>query len=359
MTRTFVIAEAGVNHNGSLDLAERLVDVAADAGADAVKFQTFQASRLVSKHARKAAYQERTTGADETQHAMIAKLELSEAHHHVLKARAVSRGIAFLSTPFDEDAVDLLTRVGVDRLKVSSGDLTNGPLLSRIAAAGLPVVLSTGMACLGEVEEALDYLAAGFLVHARKLAAGPVPRRGLASSPEGRALLEAKVTVLHCTTEYPAPPSSVNLRAMATLASAFGLPVGYSDHTEGIAVSLAAVALGATLIEKHFTLDRTLPGPDHAASLEPPALGALVQGIRTIEAALGDGRKRPMEAEIPNLAVARRSIVAKRPIAKGEIFTEESVTMKRPGTGISPMRLSEVLGRAAPRDYQEDELLDR
>lgn len=356
--RTFVIAEAGVNHNGSLELAERLVDVAAEAGADAVKFQTFQAARLVSRHAKKASYQERTTGEDESQLAMIKKLELPEADHHTLKARAGARKIAFLSTPFDEESIELLARVGVDRLKISSGDLTNGPLLERIAQVGLPVVLSTGMGDLGEVEDALDCLAAGFLAHAGQGLSQEASRRRLAHRPDARALLEKKVTVLHCTTEYPAPPSQVNLRAMLTLRDAFGLPIGYSDHTEGIAVSLAAVALGATLIEKHFTLDRTLPGPDHEASLEPSELTALVQGIRTIEQSLGDGRKHPMPAEIPNIAVARRSIVARRPIAAGEHFSRENLTMKRPGTGISPMRLAEILGKPAGRAYEEDELID-
>jgi N-acetylneuraminate synthase len=356
--RTFVIAEAGVNHNGSLELAEKLVDVAAAAGADAVKFQTFQAARLVSRHAKKASYQERTTGENESQLAMIQKLELPEADHHTLKARAVARKIAFLSTPFDEESIELLARVGVDRLKISSGDLTNGPLLERIASVGLPVVLSTGMGDLGEVEAALDCLAAGFLAHAGQGIAQEASRRRLAHRPDARALLEKKVTILHCTTEYPAPPSQVNLRAMLTLRDAFGLPVGYSDHTEGIAVSLAAVALGATLIEKHFTLDRSLPGPDHEASLAPEELVALVAGIRTIEQSLGDGRKHPMPAEIPNIAVARRSIVAKVPIAAGEHFSRENLTMKRPGTGISPMRLGEILGKPASRAYEEDELID-
>lgn len=359
MTRTFVIAEAGVNHNGDLALAEKLVDVAAASGADAVKFQTFQAARLVSKHARKAAYQERTTGEDESQLAMIEKLELPEAHHHVLKARAVAKNIAFLSTPFDEESVDLLTKVGVDRLKVSSGDLTNGPLLERIAAVGLPVVLSTGMGDLGEVEEALDRLAAGYLAHAGAGLALGQSRKRLSHRPDARVLLERNLTILHCTTEYPAPPSQVNLRAMQTLKDAFGLPIGYSDHTAGIAVSLAAVALGATLIEKHFTLDKNLPGPDHAASLTPPELDELVSGIRVIEAALGDGRKRPTEAEIPNIAVARRSIVAKKAIAAGEVLTRENLVLKRPGTGISPMRLDELLGKRALRAYEEDELIDK
>ena len=359
MTRTFVIAEAGLNHNGDLALAEKLVDVAAQAGADAVKFQTFQAARLVSKHARKAAYQERTTGEHESQLAMIKKLELPEADHYVLKARAIEKKIAFLSTPFDEESVSLLTKVGVDRLMVSSGDLTNGPLLERIASAGLPVVLSTGMGDLGEVEEALDRLAAGYLAHAGAGLPQGASRKRLAHRPDARALLERNLTILHCTTEYPAPPSQVNLRAMQTLKDAFGLPIGYSDHTAGIAVSLAAVALGATLIEKHFTLDKSLPGPDHVASLTPEELTDLVRGIRVIEAALGDGRKHPTEAEIPNIAVARRSIVAKTAIKAGETLTLENLVMKRPGTGISPMRLDDVVGKRALRDYEEDELLDK
>lgn len=354
MKNAFVIAEAGVNHNGSLELARRLVDVAAEAGADAVKFQTFRAERLVSRFARKAAYQERTTGAAESQLEMIKRLELPEAAHLELREHARARGIAFLSTPFDEDSLELLLRVGVDRLKVSSGDLTNGPLLERMALSGLPIVLSTGMGTLGEIEDALSILAVGYLKHAGE----PANRADAAHGGRGRALLERNVTILHCTTEYPAPPAQVNLRAMVTIGAAFGLPVGYSDHTEGTAVSVAAVALGASLIEKHFTLDRTLPGPDHAASLEPDDLTRMVRDIRTVEAALGDGRKRPVPAEIPNLAVARRSLVARRAIAPGEPFTDENVACKRPGTGLSPMRLPEILGRKAPRAFEEDELLE-
>jgi N-acetylneuraminate synthase len=326
----FVIAEAGVNHNGSLDLALELVDVAAAAGADAVKFQTFRAAALATAGAGKAAYQERTTG-EGSQRAMLERLELDEAAHRALADRAEARGIEFMSAPFDHESLDLLVRLGVRRLKLGSGELTNGPLLEAAARTGLPLILSTGMATLEEVTDAVRLV---------------------------RAAGAADVTVLHCTTEYPAPPGEVNLRAIATMREALGVPVGYSDHTIGVTVTLAAVALGASVIEKHFTTDRTLPGPDHPASLEPAELAELVSTVRTVEEALGDGVKRPTASELPNLAVARKSLVAASPIAAGEAFTTANVAVKRPGTGISPMRIRDVLSRTASRDYAADELLD-
>ena len=330
---TLVIAEAGVNHNGDLAMARRLVDVAAEARADFVKFQTFSADRLVTASARKAAYQSRNTGSDDSQYAMLRALELSADMHHMLIEHAAAAGIRFLSTGFDIESVDQLLSLGIDLVKIPSGEITNLPYLRHIGAAGRNVILSTGMATLDEVDAALQALQA-------------------AGTPRDR------VTVLHCTTEYPAPMADVNLRAMLTLRDTFGVKVGYSDHTLGIEVALAAVALGATVIEKHFTLDRALPGPDHAASLEPAELRAMVSGIRNIERALGDGVKRPSAAEIANRAAARKSLVAARDIRAGEPFTAENVTVKRPGTGLSPMQWDEIMGRRASRDFRTDELLE-
>ena len=331
--RTLIIAEAGVNHNGDLDMAFRLVDAAASAGADLVKFQTFNADRLATKQAVKAKYQARATGADESQHAMIQRLELTREMHEKLIARCTTRGIGFFSSPFDIDSIDLLVELGLDRFKIPSGELTNLPYLRHIGALGKPVILSTGMATMDEIGAALAALAQ---------AGTPVDR----------------VTVLHCSTEYPTPMADVNLRAMTTIRDTFGVDVGYSDHTSGIEVSIAAVALGASVIEKHFTLDRRLPGPDHAASLEPAELQAMVAAIRNVEEALGDGIKRPTASELQNRPIVRKSIVAARPIAAGELFSETNVTVKRPGTGCSPMLWDDVLGQAAPRDFAQDELIE-
>lgn len=357
-TATFIIAEAGVNHNGSLDVAGQLVDVAADAGADAVKFQTFSASALVSAQAPKAEYQTRTTGGTETQLEMLRKLEFTEADHEELIARARSRGIMFLSSPFDLPSVRLLTeRFGLQTIKIPSGEITNGPLLLAVARAARHVILSTGMSTLAEVETALGVLAFGFTAPAATTPARGDFKDAFASEP-GRRALEERATVLHCTTEYPAPFGEVNLRAMETLASAFGLPVGYSDHTSGIHIAVAAVARGARAIEKHFTLDRSLPGPDHRASLEPEELGLMVRQIRDVEAALGDGIKRPTPSEWKNRDVARKSLVAATPISEGEVFTEENLTLKRPGAGGTPFGYWQMLGEVATRDYAADEPLD-
>lgn len=333
MTRTRIIAEAGVNHNGDLALAKRLVDVAADAGADVVKFQTFSADRLVTRSAAKAAYQERQASHDESQHAMLRALELTRAMHDDLIDHCARRGIPFFSTGFDLQSIDLLVDVGLEEFKVPSGELTNLPYLRKIGAFGRPVMLSTGMATLGDVEAAIDAL-------------------------ERAGTPRALMTVLHCNTQYPTPMCDVNLRAMVTLRDAFGVAVGYSDHTPGIEVATAAVALGATVIEKHFTLDRALPGPDHKASLEPDELRAMVAAIRNIEIALGDGIKRPTASERENVAVARKSIVAARGIAAGEMLLPDNLTVKRPGTGISPMRWDEVVGRVASRAYAADEAIE-
>ncbi len=333
MTRTVIIAEAGVNHNGDLSLARQLVDVAANAGADIVKFQTFSADRLVTVTAAKAEYQSRTTDSVETQHAMLRRLELSRPMHDALIAHCAIRGIQFFSTGFDLESLDLLVELGLDNFKVPSGEITNLPYLRKIGAFGFPVMLSTGMSTLDDVDAAL-----------RALETAGTPR--------------ARITVLHCNTQYPTPMADVNLRAMLTIRDTFDVAVGYSDHTLGIEVATAAVALGATVIEKHFTLDRTLPGPDHKASLEPGELHALVSAIRNIEQALGDGVKKPSPSEIANMVIARKSIVAARAIVAGELLSEENLTVKRPGTGVSPMRWDDVVGRVARRAYAADEVID-
>jgi len=351
---TYVIAEAGVNHNGSIEKARNLIEVAAEAGADAVKFQTFQADTLVSEEAPKAEYQQETTDAEESQAEMLRALELSPEQHHAIVEHCEAHNIQFLSTPFDaESAQFLVEEFDVSSIKIGSGELTNGPLLLDIARLGRPVVLSTGMGTLGEVEQALSVLAYGY-IHEGTHPTFEDLQRAFASE-EGRNALAENVTVLHCTTEYPAPVDSVNLRAMDTLQQAFDLPVGLSDHTEGIAVPIAAVARGAVLVEKHFTLDRTLPGPDHEASLEPNELRDMVQGIRDVEAALGDSVKAPTEPEWKNRPVARKSLVATQPIDKGEMFTEENLGVKRPGNGLSPMRYWELLGTRASKTLKSGE----
>lgn len=332
MNRTYIIAEAGVNHNGDLAMAKRLVEVAAAAGADAVKFQTFTSGTLASKHAPKAEYQLATTDQAESQHDMLKALELDRAAHDILAAHCRQHGIAFLSSAFDLDSLDLLLGMDMPLLKIPSGEITNLPYLRKVGGAGHDVVLSTGMATLADIEAAIAALEA-------------------AGTPR------ARITVLHCNTEYPTPMSDVNLRAMSTIGQAFGVPVGYSDHTNGTEVAIAAVALGARVIEKHFTLDRTLPGPDHRASLEPDELAAMIKAIRHIEVALGSPIKQPSASEQGNRPIARKSLVATRPIAAGELFSSENLCAKRPGTGISPMRWDEVMGQPAPRDFAEDELI--
>lgn len=355
--RTYIIAEAGVNHNGSLNLALQLIDAAAVAGADAVKFQTFKAGHLVSRSAPKAEYQRATTDQDESQFEMVQKLELGEEEHRRLLEHCRLRGIQFLSTPFDVESVALLAEtLDVPCLKISSGEITNGPLLLQVAKTRKLLILSTGMSDLGEIREALGVLAFGFL-------GGNAPPdlenfRAAYESTQGQALLRERVRLLHCTTEYPAPLNEVNLRAMETMAEAFGLPVGYSDHTQGIAIPVAAVARGAVIIEKHFTLDRSLPGPDHRASLEPDELRLMIHSIREVEAALGDGEKQPTASELKNLPIARKSLVAAADIAEGESFTEDNLTCKRPGTGVSPMDYWFFLGRKARRSYLRDEQVE-
>lgn len=354
--RTLVIAEAGVNHNGSLDLALRLVDVAADAGADVVKFQTFQARHLVTAQASKARYQVDNTGESGSQMEMLRRLELGRDAHHVLLARCRERGIRFMSTAFDDDSLQFLGTLDMPAVKIPSGDATHAPMLLKAARLGRPVILSTGMCTLADVEAAL-----GVLAFALTQPGQPRSRRDFEAAwcdPAAQAVLRERVTVLHCVTDYPAAPASVHLRAMDTLATAFGLPVGYSDHTLGHAVALAAVARGARVIEKHFTLDRTLPGPDHAASLQPDELRDMVAGIRTIEQAVGGPAKRPSPVEVDNRAVARRSVVAARPVARGAVLTWDDLAFKRPGTGVSPLDAWGLVGRVAARDYEVDDLIE-
>lgn len=328
-----IIAEAGVNHNGSMEVAFALVDRAIAAGADFVKFQTFQADKLVTRGAPKADYQQRNSGGSESQYEMLKRLELPNEGFRELCVYCKEKGIGFLSTPFDIEAAHFLAGLGMSAMKVSSGDLTNLPFLRAIAGIELPVILSTGMANIGEVEDAVEAL-------------------------ESRGLSLGEITILHCTTEYPAPPGEVNLRAMHTLRTVFpGATIGYSDHTQGIAISLAAVAMGAEVLEKHFTLDRTMAGPDHKASLEPDELSDLVAGAREISSAKGDGRKCPSPSEQKNISIARKSIVAARQIRKGEVFSELNLAVRRPGHGRSPMQWDSLIGQLATRDYDQDEMV--
>jgi N-acetylneuraminate synthase len=356
--RTLIIAEAGVNHNGSRDKALALVDAATRAGADIVKFQSFKADRVAAPAAPKAAYQAAATGTEQSQADMLRALELSEALHFELAGACAASNIEFMSTPFDTESADFLAQaIGVKRMKIASGELTNAPLLLHVARLGLSIILSTGMATLDEIADALAVIAFGLAGDN-----GGLPTRealaAAARDPAAQAALRGRVVLLHCTTEYPAPPSSINLKAMETLRRTFGLPVGLSDHSEGIHFAVAAAALGAQVVEKHFTLDRTLPGPDHRASIEPDELVTMVRNIRDIEAGLGDGRKQPAPEEIGNRAIARRSLVAAKAIQAGERFTEQNLTAKRPGSGVSPLRYWDYLGRPAGRDYQPNEAVE-
>lgn len=335
MNHTLVIAEAGVNHNGSLEMAKQLVDKAVEAGVDYIKFQTFKASKLVTKTAKQAEYQQKNIGKEgDSQYQMLKKLELSPEDHEVLIAYCKERGIKFFSTAFDSDSIEYLHSLNLGLWKVPSGEVTNYPFLKRIAAYNEKTILSTGMCDMEDVRAAVEALY----------------RNGLSKE---------NLILLHCNTEYPTPFEDVNLKAMDALREEFDVEVGYSDHTKGIEVPIAAVALGATVIEKHFTLDRTLPGPDHKASLEPGELKSMVCAIRNIEKAVGgDGTKHVSDSERKNIAIARKSIVAACDIKAGEVFTEENLTVKRPGSGISPMRWEEVLGQKAKRDFNEDELIE-
>ena len=331
--KTMVISEAGVNHNGDLGLAKKLIAVAAKSGADYVKFQTFNADRLVTKKARKARYQMQNSNSSESQFEMLKSLELSETMHRELIEESGVQGIGFISTAFDIESADMLHSLGQDIFKIPSGEITNLPYLRHIGSFGKKIILSTGMSNLQEVSDALKVL-------------------------EVSGTPKSQITVLHCTSAYPAPVSEVNLLAMRTMKEALNVEVGYSDHTLGIEVSIAAVALGASVIEKHFTLDRNLPGPDHLASLEPDELKSMVSQIRNIEMALGDGVKRAMPSELENISLVRRSVVANCSIRKGEIFSESNLSVKRPGTGISPMDWDRLFGSKASRNFDVDELID-
>lgn len=331
--KTLIIAEAGVNHNGDIGLAKKLIDAAEEAGVDYVKFQTFNSKKLVSKSAQKADYQiENTKNSTDSQLQMLQKLELSQEMHFELLDYSAKKNINFLSTGFDLDSLDFLNEMGMDRFKVPSGEITNLPYLRKIASFRKPVIISTGMADMNEVGDALNVMMKG-------------------------GVNKKDITVLHCNTEYPTPMHDVNLKAMNTIGKKFSVAVGYSDHTLGIEIPVAAVAMGAVIIEKHFTLDKTMKGPDHRASLEPLELKSMVTAIRNIEQALGHGRKEPSESEKKNKPIARKSIIASTAIKKGEVFTERNLTIKRPGTGINPMKWDEVIGSVAGKDFFEDELI--
>ncbi|HEY0680478.1 MAG TPA: N-acetylneuraminate synthase [Chitinophagaceae bacterium] len=333
MKKVTIIAEAGVNHNGSIRLAKQLVDAASDAGADYVKFQTFKAEQIASAHATKASYQQANTGNDEGQLAMLKKLELNEQDHLELIDYCADKNIRFLSTPFDLESIDLLKQIGITLGKIPSGEITNLPYLRKMAAAFPELIMSTGMASMEEIGEALNVLLDGGADRSR-------------------------IKILHCNTEYPTPFSDVNLLAMPAIGKTFGVEYGYSDHTNGIEVPIAAVALGAVLIEKHFTLDRNMEGPDHKASLEPDELKQMVASIRNIEIALGSAEKKPSSSEARNKVVARKSIVAAVKIAQGEVFSSNNLAVKRPGTGISPMHWDQIIGQRASRNFEPDELIE-
>lgn len=330
MSRVFVIAEAGVNHNGDISIAKQLIDAACDAGADAVKFQTFKAENLVCKTAEKAEYQRETTDSAETQYDMLKKLELTRRMHEEMMQYCDEKKIMFLSTPFDMESIDLLSELGIKIFKIPSGEITNRPYLRKIARQQKKIILSTGMSTMEEVKAAVAAL---------------------------RENGAKDITLLHCNTQYPTPMADVNLLAMVKMREELGLPVGYSDHTQGIEIPIAATALGAVIIEKHFTLDKNMEGPDHKASLEPNELKQMVEKIRNIELALGDGIKQMSQSEKANINIVRKSIVAKCKIKKGEQFTETNLTTKRPGTGINPMRWDEMIGTTADRDYETDEMI--
>ena len=333
MKHVLIIAEAGVNHNGSLDIAKQLIDKAVEAGVDIIKFQTFKSEKLVSKAAKQAEYQQRNIGKkDESQLAMLKKLELSPSAHEELMDYCREKGIRFFSTAFDMDSIEYLHSLNLGLWKIPSGEITNYPYLRKIAQYHEPIILSTGMCELSDIEATLKVLV-------------------------GFGVKKEQITILHCNTEYPTPYSDVNLIAMLEIRDRFGVQVGYSDHTQGIEVPIAAVALGASVIEKHFTLDKNMEGPDHKASLEPDELKAMVCAIRNVEQTLGSGHKTISESERKNIEIARKSIVAACPIKKGELFTEENLTVKRPGNGISPMRWSEVIGKTAAKDFEEEEMI--
>ncbi|WP_144393555.1 N-acetylneuraminate synthase [Pleionea sediminis] len=354
--RVLIIAEAGVNHNGDINLAKKLIDAAAEAGADIVKFQTFRANKLAASSAEQAKYQAANTGVTESQLEMLKRLELKYEDHQELVNYCNSKDITFLSTAFDSDSLRFLTEeLGQKLLKVPSGELTNAPLILAHALTGLNIILSTGMATLAEIETALGVIAFGYLNPNEE----PSEEKFIQAyfSSKGQRLLREKVTILHCTTEYPAPYGDINLNAMDTIKNAFKLNVGYSDHSQGIVVPVAAAAKRALIIEKHFTLDKTMEGPDHKASLEPHELKDMIAAIRIVEQISGDGVKGPRPSEVKNIDIARKSIVASKNIRKGELFSAENLTIKRPGNGMNPMHFWDLVGTTAERNYNEDELI--
>ncbi|WP_296312522.1 N-acetylneuraminate synthase [Winogradskyella sp. UBA3174] len=330
--KVIIIAEAGVNHNGNVELAKQMIDIAADSGADYVKFQTFISEKVISKHAQMAEYQKNNTGKSESQLEMVKRLELSHEEHHLLIQHCALKGINFLSTAFDLESIDFLNKLNIALFKIPSGEITNYPYLEKIGSLGKPIIISTGMATMEDIENAINVV-----------------------TKNGASIND--ITILHCNTEYPTPMHDVNLKAMQTIAERFKVPIGYSDHTLGIEVPTAAVALGATVIEKHFTLDKTLKGPDHKASLGPIELKNMVSAIRNIEKALGNGTKEPTQSELKNKDIARKSIVASKTISKGSLLTEENITTKRPGNGISAMQWPNIIGTIAKKDYLEDDLI--
>ena len=354
---TLIIAEAGVNHNGSLDMALQLVDAAKYAGADVVKFQTFKAKNIASQKAQKAEYQQRNTKENSSQYEMLQALELSDEMHRAILQRCNEIDIEFLSTPFDEESVDYLHTLGISRMKIPSGEITNAPLILKIARTGLPIILSTGMSTMEEIEDALSVIAFGYADSDIQ------PSRGMfreaLHNQELRNILQQRVTILHCTTEYPTPLEEVNLRAMQSIGARFNLQFGYSDHTEGVLVPALAVACGACVVEKHFTMDKSLPGPDHKASLTPDQLKIMVQQIRDTEISLGCVDKQATLSELKNISVVRKSLVASRDIRLGEAFSSENVSIKRPGTGISPFEYWNVLGEIASHPFKKDDLIQR
>ena len=332
MKSIFIIAEAGVNHNGDVSLAKNMIEIAAEAGADAIKFQTFKTEKIVTKDAAQAEYQQKNLSSSSSQYEMLKKLELDFEAHKILINHCQKLNITFLSTPFDSDSIQLLDTIGVAIFKIPSGEITNLPYLRHIGSLGKQIILSTGMADLGEIEDALNVL-------------------------EEAGTSRKNITILHCNTMYPTPFEDVNLNAMLTIKNAFHCKVGYSDHTPGIEIAIGAAALGASIIEKHFTLDQKMEGPDHKASLEPDELKMLIKAIRNIEKAMGNGIKKPSSSETPNLPIIRKSIVAAKVIRKGEIFSESNLTVKRPATGMSPMRWDKIIGTAAQKNYQPDEMI--
>lgn len=356
--KVYIIAEAGVNHNGNRDMAFQLVDAAVKANADAIKFQTFKAENLVTRSAEKAEYQLKTTSSHQSQLEMLKQLELPYEWHKELRMYCKKFGIDFLSTAFDNGSLDfLVNKLGLRKLKLPSGEITNGPFLLAHARTGCDLIISTGMSTMAEVKDALSVVAYGFLNAESNIKPFSEDFENAFNSDEGQRLLREKVTLLHCTTEYPTPFEDVNLNAMVSMHEQFGIPVGYSDHSEGITVPVAGASLGAVMIEKHFTLDKNLPGPDHKASLNPDELAAMVQAIRVVEKIMGDGIKKPRPSEIKNRTVARKYLVASRTLRAGETYVEGMLAIKRSGAGISPMRYWDMLGQKVLRDISEDEVI--